>query len=422
MTDTRHFARTTPLAEVAVLTTGYSFRSQDWQPHGVPVVRIGNVTPGRLDLSDSTFVTSDVAGSLPKFQLKAGDIVIGMTGDVGAVAWVYPSDPSAMLNQRVGKLSPKSASSVDARYLYYAISLPETRHYWQGIANGSVQRNLASSHILRTEIPLPSLTEQQRIANILGSLDDKIELNRRMNKTLEEMARAIFKAWFVDFLPVRAKMDGAKSFPGMDAETFALFPDSFQDSELGEIPSGWNVSTLGQVARNYRKQVQPTEALSESAYIGLEHMPRKSIALSDWGTLAGVVSQKFEFVAGDLLFGKLRPYFHKVGISAIGGACSTDILVIRPAAEEWLSYVLLMISSDELIAHASMAATGTRMPRADWKTIEAYDVPLPPDELAAAYERIAKPMIALICRNVSESRSLAETRDLLVPRLLRGAC
>ena len=158
-------------------------------------------------------------------------------------------------------------------------------------------------------MPLPPLAEQRAIAHILGTLDDKIELNRRMNETLEAMARALFKSWFVDFDPVRAKAEGRD--PGLPKPLADLFPDSFEDSELGEIPKGWEVGTLGDVAEHPRRGVQPdarstpdmpvhrARAHAEAVHRSVRVEPRQM----------RLESNKFAFRQGEILFGKLRPYF-----------------------------------------------------------------------------------------------------------------
>ena len=222
----------------------------------------------------------------------------------------------------------------DPLFVYYFVSSPASREkiIRDSESTGVPKTNLA--YLSKFPIDLPELPEQRAIAHILGTLDDKIELNRQMNETLEAIARAVFKSWFVDFDPVRAKAEGRQPF-GMVAETAALFPDGFEDSEMGEIPRGWKVRKLGDVAVNLRRPANPLEVEAHIPYIGLEHMPRKNIALSEWGFAKDVTSNKSVFKKGEILFGKLRPYFHKVGIAPTDGVCSTDILVITPKHAEW---------------------------------------------------------------------------------------
>jgi type I restriction enzyme, S subunit len=286
-------------------------------------------------------------------------------------------------------------------------------------ANTTAQPTLNLKEVAEIPIPIPPPIEQKAIADILGTLDDKIELNRRMNATLEAMARALFQSWFINFDPVRAKLDDRKP-PGIDAETVALFPDGFQESELGPIPKGWVSGTLGEIAVNPRIVVDPINVDRSTPYIALEHMPRRSIALGDWGESADLGSGKFQFNEGDILFGKLRPYFHKVGIAPIAGICSTDILVIRPKTSKWFGFLLGHSSSDKLIQFTDRASTGTKMPRTNWKDFASFKVPIPPSAVGHEFTRIIQPMIDRIVQNVHQSRTLTALRDTLLPKLLSG--
>ena len=264
-------------------------------------------------------------------------------------------------------------------------------------------------------ICLPPLPEQRAIAATLGALDDKIELNRKMNATLEAMARALFRDWFVDFGPTRAKMEGAA--PYLSPDLWSLFPDRL-DAE-GK-PEGWVVGTLGAVATARNEGVDPSAISPETPYIGLEHMPRGSIALTDWEGAGKVSSNKAAFAAGDFLFGKLRPYFHKVGVAPLSGICSTDIVVVRPKAARWAGFVIACISGEEFVAYTDKTSTGTKMPRTSWSIMAKYRVVLPPADLAEAFNAVVAPMLDRIRANIHESRTLAQTRDLLLPRLMSG--
>src|SRR5205823_3721076 len=150
---------------------------------------------------------------------------------------------------------------------------------------------------------------------------------------------------------VRAKAAGQQP-PGLKPEIAAFFPDALESSELGEIPKGWRVGTLGEVAENPRRGISAGEIPAGTPYIALEHMPRRTIALSNWTTADEIESNKFEFRRGEILFGKLRPYFHKVGIAPLDGVCSTDILVIAPTHADWFGFTACHFSSDAIIQHA----------------------------------------------------------------------
>jgi type I restriction enzyme S subunit len=278
--------------------------------------------------------------------------------------------------------------------------------------------------MLALRVLLPPLPEQRAIAHILGTLDDKIELNRRMSETLEQMARALFKSWFVDFEPVRAKMEGrwrrGQSLPGLPAHLYDLFPNRLVDSELGEIPEGWEVGRLGDVADNPRRSIQPNSILPNTPYIALEHMPRRCIALFDWGIADSLESNKFEFRKGEILFGKLRPYFHKVGVAPVDGVCSTDIVVVAPKGTVWFGFVLGHVSSVEFVEYTNAGSTGTKMPRTSWADMARYELVLPPEPIAEAFTDLIQPLIERIITVIHESRTLAALRDALLPKLIRG--
>jgi type I restriction enzyme S subunit len=300
----------------------------------------------------------------------------------------------------------------------------QIRSELKSLATGAAQQNLSGTVIKSLRLPFPKIQEQRAIAHILGTLDDKIELNRRMSETLEAMARALFKAWFVDFEPVRAKMEGrwrrGESLPGLPAHLYDLFPARLVDSELGEIPEGWEVGTLGRVVENPRRTVQPDEIEPSVPYIALEHMPRRCIALSEWGVAGAVQSNKFWFKRGDILFGKLRPYFHKVGVAPVNGVCSTDIIVLTPKGKRWFGFVLGHVSSTEFVEYTNAGATGTKMPRTSWVDMARYDLVLPPEPIAEAFTDLIQPVIERIIAGIHESRTLAALRDALLPKLISG--
>ena len=239
-----------------------------------------------------------------------------------------------------------------------------------------------------------------------------------MNEALEAMARALFKAWFVDFDPVRAKAEGRD--PGLPQPLADLFPACLVDSELGEIPEGWDVGALGDVADHPRRSVRPGQIDPQTPYIALEHMPRRCIALSDWSTGDGLESNKFEFKRGEVLFGKLRPYFHKVGVAPVDGVCSTDIVVVAPRAPMWFGYVLGHVSSVEFVDYTDAGSTGTKMPRTSWNEMARYQLALPPEPIAKSFDVFVRSSVERITANVHESRTLAALRDTLLPKLISG--
>jgi len=349
--------------------------------------------------------------------LPAGTVLVTSRAPIGYAA--IAKNPIAT-NQGFRNLIPKPG--FDSEFLYYWVKahVEELQRH----ASGSTFQELTGTALAQIRIRVPPLPEQRAIAHILGTLDDKIELNRRMSQTLEAMVRALFKAWFVDFEPVRAKMEGrwerGQSLPGLPAHLYDLFPARLVDSELGEIPEGWMIGKLGDVAENLRRGIQPNCIAPNTPYIALEHMPRRSIALFDWGTAEGIESNKFEFKKGEILFGKLRPYFHKVGVAPVDGVCSTDIVVIVPRQHVWTAFVLGHVSSLEFVDYTNAGSSGTKMPRTSWGDMARYEIVLPPESVAETFNTLVQPLIERIISGIHESRTLAALRDALLPKLIRG--
>ncbi|MBN1537652.1 MAG: restriction endonuclease subunit S [Anaerolineales bacterium] len=276
---------------------------------------------------------------------------------------------------------------------------------------GAVQPKLNRENLELIEIPLPKVNDAKKIISILKSLDDKIELNRQINATLEAIAQAIFKEWFVNF-----------NFPGATGEMVEA-GDVGAGSEPARtrmIPKGWRVGELGEICKNIRIGVQPKEISPDAFYVGLEHIPRKTLGLTTWGYAHSVGSQKSYFRKYEILFGKLRPYFHKVCIAPFDGICSTDILVIEPIKCDYFSFCINHLYSDELISFVSAIADGTRMPRVDWNSISKYSIIIPDENIMIQFNRCAISLYKKILENNNQSNALATIRDSLMPKLMSG--
>ena len=384
---------------------------------GLPYIGLEHI--GESSLSLVRLGTAEDATSL-KSRFRRGDILFGRLRPYFRKVVRAPLD--GICSTDIWVVRPRIG--VDAGFLFYLMASDLFIEPVVRASEGTKMPRAQWEYAASLEQPLPPLPEQRAIAHILGTLDDKIELNRRMSETLEAMARALFKAWFVDFEPVRAKLEGrwqrGQSLPGLPAHLYDLFPDRLVDSELGEIPEGWKVGTLGNVAENPRRSVQPNSIPPDTPYIALEHMPRRCIALSDWGTAEGIESNKFEFRKGEILFGKLRPYFHKVGVAPVDGVCSTDIVVVCPRTPHWFAFVLCVVSSDDFVEFTNAGSTGTKMPRTSWADMARYEIALPPDALAQAFNAIVRRQVDRLIAAVHESRTLAALRDALLPKLISG--
>lgn len=349
---------------------------------------------------------------------RQGDIILAREAPVGEVGIVPPS-VKVCLGQRTVLLRP-DREMVQPHYLLYLLLSPSLRHSMQSRSEGSTVPHLNVRDIRDLLIPHPpSLGMQRSIVGSVRPLDDKIELNRRMNETLDTMAQAMFKSWFVDFDPVRAKMDSRRPAL-MDADSTHQVSGGLRDSRFGPIPAGWTAGTLGDVALSPRRTRSVDDLGPEDCYIGLEHVPRKSLAITEWADASRIQSAKSEFFKGDILFGRLRPYFHKVALAPVSGVCSTDILTIVPVKHEWRSFLLGHLFSDDLIQHADSSSTGTRMPRVSWTDLARYEIAIPPRWMAARFDELMEPLLQQMNTRTCEMRTLRELRDDLLPKLMSG--
>ncbi|MCV2865015.1 restriction endonuclease subunit S [Albidovulum sediminicola] len=408
-----------PLADLCLkITKGTTPNAKDggFADSGINYIKSESLSyDGSIDATKFAFISEETNQRLKRSIIQDGDILYSIAGaNLGKCGIARSEYLPANTNQAVAiiRVDERRASS---RFVSLCLRNPSFVQSVLGGVAQSAQPNVNLADIGRFRIPNLPLPEQRAIAATLGALDDKIELNRKMNATLEAMARALFRDWFVDFGPTRAKAEGRP--PYLSPDLWPLFPARL-DAE-GK-PEGWAAGTLGAVATARNEGVDPSAISPDTPYIGLEHMPRGSIALADWEGAGKVSSNKAAFAAGDFLFGKLRPYFHKVGIAPVAGICSTDIVVARPKSAAWAGFVLACISDEEFVAYTDKTSTGTKMPRTSWSIMAKYPVTLPPAALAQAFNDTVSAMFERIKANIHESRTLAQTRDLLLPRLMSG--
>jgi len=367
---------------------------------------------GRWVDGEFVYVTPAKAESLASNCAKPGDLVFTQRGTLGQVALVPKKGADRYLISQSQMKVTLDPTKADALFLYYVFISPEQQAYivQNAITTGVPHTNLG---ILRnTPLALPPLVEQKAIASVLGALDDKIELNRRINATLEAMARALFQSWFVDFDPIRAKIDGRKP-NGMDEGTAAMFPDSFEESELGQIPKGWRAGSLGEVIdvfdskrvplsgreREQRKGSYPYHgAASVMDYVddylfdGIYMlMGEDGSVINDDGT---PVSQ--------YVWGKFWVNNHAHVLQGKNGICT--------------EHLLLHLKDSNIAAFV----TGAVQPKLNQGNMNRIPFIIPPPEIGEAFGETIAPMFAEIRANTDQSRTLATLRDTLLPKLLNG--
>lgn len=319
------------------------------------------------------------------------------------------------------------------RYLYYA--LLASRAQLKGLASGAAQQNLSGQLIKEFVLPFPDISVQQSIAHLLGTLDDKVELNCRMNRTLEKMAAAIFKSWFIDFEPVRAKAEGRDT--GLPVEISDLFPDSFEDSELGEIPRGWRIGMLEEILIELETGGRPKGGVSQYKY-GIPSIGAESIV-----GLGQFDYSKTKFVPKEFFLsmnkgrvrsrdvclykdggrpGQFEPHVTLFGDGFPFSVCAINEHVYRMQAKQDFGQNLLFfwLSSDFVMDEMRNKGTGVAIPGLNSTQVKSLTTLIPGNKIAKAFDMFVDPYITRILMNCCQSRTLARQRDLLLHKLLSG--
>jgi len=312
---------------------------------------------------------------------------------------------------------------LNSRYLRFWLNSSYMQTHIQGQKDGSVAERLNLPTIRNLPVLLPPIKVQEHIADLLGSFDDKIEVNRKMNETLEQMARAIFKSWFVDFDPVRVKVQGEKTF-GIDEATAALFPASFEQSELGMIPKGWNIEKASSIFDVHRDSINP----GSSPDVTFMHY---SLPAFDEGRIpkkalgSEIKSNKFLVKSDDILISKLNPATPRIWLLpsriAEPSVCSTEFMVVR-SKRVGTAFLTCLLQSSSVQEKLVQTATGTSNShqRTKPEVLLGINVVVPPESLVRAFDRTVLSMLELVLCNIEGSHALASTRDLLLPRILSG--
>ena len=291
----------------------------------------------------------------------------------------------------------------DSTYIFYlALSSLIREPAEKSMTGASGRQRAILSSVEDIHVPAYPLPTQRKIAAILSAYDDLIENNTRCINILEDMAQTLYREWFVHF-----------RFPGHEHVPMV-------ESALGPTPQGWKIGKLGDLAESVRRNVKPSDIDQETPYFGLAHLPRKSIALADWDSVDSINSVKLVFKKGEILFGKIRPYFHKVGVAPLDGICSSDAIVIRPKRNEYFAITLACVSSEQFIAYATTTSQGSKMPRSDWNVLVKYPILIPTDQITQCFSNFTCDVVDKIQNLIFQNRNLRQTRDLLIPKLISG--
>lgn len=376
------------LGEVISIKGGFSYKGDHIGKGSTLLLGMGCVSFNHTFLdTGARFYSGDTPDT---FLVESGDIVIATRQQsdnlpiLGAPAII----PNALKGKRVivGTNLYKLINESDIKndYLFWLLRSPNYRNHIDSCSKGSTVKMITKDAVESFEFHCPDKVEREIISGFLWSIERKIDLLHRQNKTLEAMAETLFRQWFVE-----------------------------EDSDFRE-------GCLADVAINVKETIKASDLKSESKYIGLEHIDQRNIALKQYGFGSEVSSNKYAFQRYDILFGKLRPYFHKVCFAPFSGICSTDILVIRPIKSELFAFCLFAFFQNEVVEYANLSSGGTRMPRTDWTILKNYPIAIPDSYSIERFNNAVSSSLKKISSNLEQIANLETLRDTLLPKLMSG--
>tara|TARA_R110001583_G_scaffold43838_4_gene139261 strand:- start:7390 stop:8466 length:1077 start_codon:yes stop_codon:yes gene_type:complete len=327
---------------------------------------------------------------------------------IGTIGKLCQLSEAAATNQQINSIAVDK-ENFDEDYVYYLMtqSIDRVKIVEGGSASG--REHVKKSTFEQIELDVLPLQQQQKLSRLVRKYDDLIENNNRRIAILEDMAQSLYREWFVKF-----------RHPGHEDSLDADGHPKLVDSPLGQIPEEWEVKPLGELVEFKRKTIKKGIVPENTPYMGLEHYPRKSIALSNWEEVSEIGSNKLAFSRGDILFGKIRPNFHKVGVAQVDGLCSSDTFVLSPKERTHYSLITMVTFSNEFVAQAVQTAQGSKMPRASWDVLQEFAVCVPDSKVFKSFNSVVTPAIDQIRVLSLKNRNLKLQRDMLLPKLISG--
>lgn len=346
----------------------------------------------RLEGNIPIISSSGVTGWHSESKIMGPGVVTGRYGTVGKV--FYSEDEFWPLNTT---LFVKDFKNNHPKFIYYLL---QTINYNTINAKSSVP-GINRNDLHQIVIKIPPFDEQLEISRYLSDLDNKIELNNQINDTLEEMAITLYKHWFVDFGPFQ---DGR-----------------FVESELGDIPKGWEIVQLNDIVDKINSREKSGSHLDDVPYVPIDMIEKKKMMINDYKEGIEAKSSLINFKYKDILFGAMRPYFHKVSVAPFDGVTRTTCFVLRPKSRNLHSFSLCTMFSDDTVEYANSHSTGSTIPYSQWDgSLSTKKVILPKKEVLAEFQNKTETLFDKMISNYFTNKKLMETRDYLLPRLLSG--
>ena len=375
------------IADIQTGPFGSQLHKEDYVENGTPIVTVEHLGNRVFTEQNLPMVSDYDKERLNKYVLCEGDIVFSRVGSVDRCSYVDSNHSGWMFSGRCLRVRP--SDKLYPLYLYYYFCMESTKRFVRNIAVGATMPSINTKLMGEVEVSVPSIDTQKRIATILSSIDDKIELNAVINENLDQQAQAIFKSWFVDFEPFG-----------------------------GVMPDDWRTGSLSEICK-YSKDKVNVGDLSLDTYYSTENMqPNRQGAVK--ATTLPSIKQTTACKKGDVLISNIRPYFKKIIYCFADCGCSTDVLCFVPNRIEYSAFLYCALYSDKFFDYMVSGSKGTKMPRGDKQQIMMYPIRIPSAAYIEKFNKAVLPMLETVYTNRLEANNLTILRDTLLPKLMNG--
>jgi type I restriction enzyme S subunit len=391
------------IGDITTAIIDYRGRTPPKSADGIKLLTAKVIKDGTIDESRLEYISEETYASWMRRGFpQQWDILLTTEAPLGEVSLLRSPEPVA-LAQRVILLRG-DPSVVDQLYLFAALRSPLMQDRLRQRATGTTVLGIKQRELRQVEVPLPPLPTQRRIAAILSAYDDLIENNNRRIKLLDEMAQRIYREWFVDF-----------RYPGHEHSPLV-------DSELGPAPQGWTVRPLSTLVESVRVATAPGRPETVGVpYVPIDCISAKSLCLREWQSGENAKSSLIRFARHDVLFGAMRPYFHKVAIAPFAGTTRSTCFVIRAREERMWALAVMTLFDDRTVDFATRHSSGSTIPYARWGGAMGDMLSLHPTlDIATAFEDLMAPILRRLTDAGAIQANLRATRDILLPRLISG--
>lgn len=371
-----------------------------------------SITEGIIENIQKIDLSQEKAPSRAKRKVEKDDIIIStVRPNLKHYGIIKAPYDNMIVSTGFTVLTPIK-EKVNPDYLYNFFRLEEVTNFLSAIAETSTTTypSITSKVIEDLEISLPALEKQNKIASILSSLDEKIELNRKINQNLEEIAQTLFKRWFIDFEFLNEEGNPYKSSGGKMIE-----------SELGEIPEGWRVGKLGEILELRKENTSKEEVLENLIYLPIDCLPKKSLAVTEIKSYKEAESSLQLFYENDIVFGAVRAYFHKIIVSPFNGITRKTCFVLKIREIEKFCFGIMTIYQDKTVKYANAHSKGSTMPYAVWENgLEDMPIVIPESNLLTLFNKKVISNFEIIKKNSLQNFKIISIRDYLLPKLMKG--